>query len=228
MSVDQGKKVMVSVRSYIVETEKAIEKQTGKLLAIAKAIQALDKDGHTAFRAEIEMERQNLILAKINGALDVTDFQGYMSSSYPVMLANLKAISKACELGLSILRDDEKPKSWALLYKDAVKINQDAVQKAAEQRASTVQRPMPGDVVIGVPTVTIPTPKKVGRQATSLFDLALKACEQLRTNNPKEFQRLVTHLVRESKQIAADEANKAHASNMTVPPTAAPAPSTVM
>jgi len=219
MSVDSGKKVMVSVRSYIIETEKAIERQTGKLLSIAKAIKALDKDGHTAFRAEIEIERQALIVAKQNGAIDVLDFQGYMSSSYPVMLANLKAISKACELGMDIFRDDGKPKAWAMLYKDAVTLNQAAQQKAAADRQTAAARPQVGTVVIGAP-VTPPVVQKVsaGRPSTSLFDIALKAVENLKANNPKEFFRLGTFMANEMKAMLDEQATKDHAEKATAAP----------
>jgi len=214
MSVDQGKKLMVVCRNYVIATEKMIEKQTGKLLSIAQSIKALDKDGHAQFRAEIEVERQNIIAARTAGALDSTDWQGYMSSSYTVLLANWKAISKACELGLDILRTDGKPKAWSLLYKDAVKLNQDAQQKAAQEKQATVNaaRPELGKVVIGAPT-SAPTVQKVsaGRPSTSLFDLALKACENLKANNPKEFMRLGTYIAREMNAMVAENATKAHA-----------------
>jgi len=171
------------------------DKDGGKLLQIATSIKALDKTGHTEFRAEIEKARQHMIVARQQGgAYDTADYQGYAMASYTVLLANWKAISKACEIGLDIMREDGKPKAWSVLYKDAVTLNNGLASNAGAAPVGTI---------VGA---QMPAPKKkAGRAPTPLIDKAIAAAEALKQDNIEAFKRFVTILVMECKEMEKEK-----------------------
>lgn len=144
--------------AYATKCAKEDESRSEKLRSIVKSIGDLTREGHVAFRSELQAELDMIAsLEKGVGAEKRT--MGYSMNSFRTMVSNWKTISQACELGLKTKDADDAPKSWGQVLGEAVHIK--------HAHASDSQNP------------ATPTKRKAGRKTLTDLDRAKAAFDKL-------------------------------------------------
>ena len=149
--------------AYGVKRMEAEEKEAGKLQKIVASIQALERDGHAEFRAELTKELNLLKELRKTSGVTKAETAGYSFNSFEVLCTNWKTISTAIEMGY-----DTRGKSWGLVLAESVQMKNAHAANSAEG-------------------AQLPTKKKAGRKATPLIDKAVTAAEALLENNQDDF-----------------------------------------
>lgn len=175
----KGAALAVVCINYGVKRMEAEEKEAGKLAKIVASIQALERDGHAEFRAQLTAELN--LLKELRKTTGVTKAQtaGYSFNSFEVLCTNWKTISTAIEMGY-----DSTGKAWGLVLAEAVQMKNSHAANAAEG-------------------AQLPTKKKAGRKSTPLIDKVVSAAEALLENNPDDFIKFAAMIEKMVKAMPA-------------------------
>ncbi len=152
------------------------EKEAGKLKMIVKSIADLDHSAHVEFRAQLTAELTLLKELRSMTGVSRAQMAGYSFASFEVLVSNWKTISTAVELGYQ-----PGDKAWSLVVAESVQLKHAHASKGHSTGTATID----GEEV--VVDNELPIKRKVGRKATPLIDKAIKAAEELLTNNPEQF-----------------------------------------
>lgn len=107
----KGAALAVKIVGYINGEVQAEQKRSESRMRFVRSILALDHEGHTEFRKQLQQElvflSETMDAAKNAGALaeDESRHGGYSAASFRVMVSNFRTISAACELGWKLEPD---------------------------------------------------------------------------------------------------------------------------
>lgn len=157
---------------------KAEEREAGKLAAIVRSIQELERDGHAEFRAQLSAELA--LIREMRKTVGVTKAhtQGYSFASFEVLCTNWRTISTAVEMGY-----DTTGKPWGQVLAEAVEMKNAHASSGGDGEQ-------------------LPTKRKAGRKATPLIDKAIKAAEELLENNPETFAEFAAQVAKMLATVA--------------------------